>query len=178
MAGPVSLASRAVLPVLAQPFLHLRISEPHVPDDGVRQAKALVHFRQPFRLPHLVVVGALGLDVHRHLDVPALHLAAHVLRQVVLADERVVAEQEVRHDLVGQPGVVDAIEVPQVVMGIDDARRAHALLRKHYALPAKKRASWRLRSASSIEPASISRSASTIGAPASTDRTSLRLAAR
>jgi hypothetical protein len=41
----------------------------------------------------------------------------------VFADLGVFAEQEVRLYVVGQPRIVDTLEIPQVMMSVDDARR-------------------------------------------------------
>jgi hypothetical protein len=67
--------------------------------------------------------------MHRHAQIPAARVVLQVIGQVVAADARVVAEQEVGNDLVGEPRIVDAVEVPQMMMGVDDPLGADGMVR-------------------------------------------------
>jgi hypothetical protein len=93
--------------------------EKGVGDDGVRHAVPLVDAVQPSGLVHRVSAVVLGLDVHRGDDVQAVRVEAVVLGKVASLEGGVVAEQEVGLGMVAEPGVM-VIQVPQVVMGVDD----------------------------------------------------------
>ena len=75
--------------------------------------------RQPLRFADLVVAVPFGFAVHRGQHVVPARVAAIVVGQVVALQPRVVAQEEVRLGPVRQPGIVVALKVPQMVVGVD-----------------------------------------------------------
>ncbi len=63
-----------------------------------------------------------GLD-----DVVVLRVPPIIVRQVVFLEDVVVTEWEALYPLISQPGIVEGVEVPEVMMRIDDLKIGHGL---------------------------------------------------
>ena len=107
--------------------------KPRVRDDRARHAVAGTDLVQPLGLGDLAVAIVLRLDVNRSDDPQARGVAPVVLGQVVALERRVVAEQEIRLGAVGEPGVVIAPEVPEMMVGVDDLEIFRPHGHGHYA---------------------------------------------
>ena len=82
-----------------------------------------VHRLQPFGLGDLFVRGAAGLYVDAADDLVAREVADIIRRQVVAADLAIVAEEEILVVLVLLGGIAPGLQVPEVMVGIDDRNR-------------------------------------------------------
>ena len=124
-------------------------------DDGVRQAGLGNDLLQPSGLADEVARIPLRLDVHGLDHVVPGRIAQIIAWQVVAAQGAVIAVAERDHLLVAQPWQVVALQVPEMLMGVDDGQISHgaALLR----LIANWRRSPALSSMSSIGPRTATR---------------------
>nr|WP_245776009.1 hypothetical protein [Saccharopolyspora flava] len=108
---------------------HVGAGQVGVPDDAVRESALVGDVLQPARLPHRVARVPADVEVHGLDEVLALGVAQEVVDRVI-AQQRVVAAPRGGADLVAEPRVVVRIEIPQVLVGIDDRDvvRAHRQL--------------------------------------------------
>jgi hypothetical protein len=111
--------------VPGQLVLDRRLVEPDMPDDRVRQAVLGRHPGQPAGLAELVGPIPFGLDMHGLHDVEALGHPPVVRRHELPFQRRVVAEEELRFGMIGEPGVVIALQVPKMMMSVDDREVGH-----------------------------------------------------
>jgi hypothetical protein len=101
----------------------LRVGEVGVGDDRVGEAAGaggVGEVLEPGGLLHRV--GHRGLEVDRLREVLVARVGEEVREAVALADRREVARRVARCGL--EPGVVVALEVPEVVVGVDDPHGA------------------------------------------------------
>ena len=118
-------------------FQHLRAVfpvEPGMADDGGRHAVLPGDAVRPDGLLDLEAPVALRLDMDGRDDIVAGGVAAIVLRQVVPPERRKVAEEEFVRLQVGEPGIAKRLQVPEVVVGIDN--RQVGIVGGHRGLPA------------------------------------------
>ena len=108
--------------------------EPGMADDGGRHAVRLGHALHPGGLLDLARPVALRLDMDGRDDIVAGGVAAVVLRQVVPPERRKVAEEELVRRRVGEPGIAKRLQIPEVVVGIDN--RQVGIVGGHRGLPA------------------------------------------
>ena len=107
--------------VLGQDLLGVRRVDPGMGDDGVGHAVACSHLGQPSALGDLLAAVALGLHVHGGDDIVQRRVAAVLRRQVGPAQGGVVAHVGMLPT--GEPRIAQlALEVPEVVVGIDDGQ--------------------------------------------------------
>ena len=90
---------------------------------GMRHAVACVDLGQPRRLADLVAAVPFRLAMDGLEHVVGCGVAAVVVGQVVALDRVVVAEEEMRLRPVPEPGIVVALQVPEMVMRIDQRHR-------------------------------------------------------
>ena len=90
-----------------------------VSDDRAGQALGIGGSRKPGGLPDLFTRRDADLDVHRGVDRVSACVAPQVVDEVVFLDGRRVAE-EAANSLGHQPRVATGLEIPEVVMGIDN----------------------------------------------------------
>jgi hypothetical protein len=100
--------------------LDVRIVEPRVSDERIGHAVLIGDRVQPTRLSHLIVAIPFGFHVHGGHHVVVCCVASIVGRQVVALQTLVWAEEEVLVGAIAQPGVVVAIQIPQMMVRIDD----------------------------------------------------------
>ena len=98
----------------------LRGGEIGVGDDRMRKALALRLRLQPARLAHGIRVVVLGLHVHR-LRYRNRTDVAPVVGDEIIAPDRGVVAVHARPHAVGEPRIVVGRQIPEVVMGVDDA---------------------------------------------------------
>jgi hypothetical protein len=105
--------------------LHLGVVEPGAGDDGMRESGLCDDLLQPSGFADEVLRVPLGLDVHGLDDVVPGRVAQIVARQIAAPQGAVVAVAERDRGLVAQPRQVVALEVPEVLVGVDDGQFSH-----------------------------------------------------
>src|SRR4051812_31039266 len=90
----------------------VRIGEPDMTDHGVGKAVLRVDVMQPGGLFDLLVAVVFRLDMDRLDDAEALRVAPVILWPVASPDPQILAEDFAALGLVGQPGIVVALEIP------------------------------------------------------------------
>ena len=103
-------------------FGAFRIGEPDMADHGVGKAVLRIDLVQPGGLFDLLVAVVFRFDMHRLHDAEGLRVAPVIFRQVAAPDPQIVAEDFAALGLVGQPGIIVAFEVPQMMVGVDDVQ--------------------------------------------------------
>ena len=68
----------------------------------------------------LLVAVVFRFDMHRLDDAEGLRVAPVILRLVASPDAQIVAENLASLGLVGEPGIIVSLEVPQMMVGVDD----------------------------------------------------------
>ena len=102
--------------------------------DGGRHAVLFGHAVHPDGLLDLEAPVAFRLDMDGCDDIVAGGVAAVVGREVVPFERRKVAEEEFVRLRAGEPGIAKRLQVPEVVVGIDN--RQVGIVGGHRGLPA------------------------------------------
>ncbi len=109
--------------VLRQHLVSIAGVEPDMADDRIRHAVQPIHLRKPARLGDLAVASHLRLDMHCRKHIVAARIALVVVRQIVSLERIVVAHEKVLFRFVRQPRVTIRLEIPEVMMRIDQRNR-------------------------------------------------------
>ena len=98
--------------------------EPGLCHDRIGQAVLGRNLVNPAGFGNRVVGRPFGLDVYRTDQIECRAVAPKVVGQVVAANCGIVAISKRNHRLVLQPGLPVFVEIPNVMMCIDDGQRA------------------------------------------------------
>jgi hypothetical protein len=101
----------------------IRLGEGDMPDRHRRQSVLPVHRLQPLGFRDLFRRGTASLDMDAADDLVAREVADIIRRQVVAADLAIIAEEEILVVLVLLGGIAPGLQVPEMMMGIDDRNR-------------------------------------------------------
>ena len=93
--------------------------------DRIRHAGSLMEVRQPIRFIQRVADMPVRFDMDRLDDVVPFRVPPVVLGQVVAPQDVVLAERKARQRLIRQPRIVEGIEIPEVMVRIDDLEVGH-----------------------------------------------------
>ena len=89
-------------------------------DAGARQAIVAGHRLDPARFRHRIGAIPFGFHVHGLGDAEAGAVATVIVRQVVALERRIIAVAKWDRDRIAEPGIIIAVEVPEVLVGIDN----------------------------------------------------------
>ena len=99
---------------------HVAAVEPGLADAGGRQPRTCSQLAQPAGLAEWVPGIVLDLDMDQPGQIDASRIRAVVLRQVAVADLRLVAVTERDRFRIAEPGIVVGVQVPEMGVGVDD----------------------------------------------------------
>ena len=103
-----------------QDLLHVRAAEPRLGDDDGGKSRLLRDRFRPSRLAGRVGRIPLRLHVHGPDDPKPAPVPAKIFGQIALPDRTVVTVPPFLERFVAKPWMVVALQIPQVVVGVDD----------------------------------------------------------
>ncbi|MCY1293800.1 hypothetical protein D9M70_430710 [compost metagenome] len=113
----------------AEHLLAIRFVEPDVGHYRIGEAVACVLLMHPAGLHHLIAAVVFGLAMHGGQNSMRSAVSKIVLGQVIAPQRAVVAQEEVHIAGLLQPGITMTVQVPEMMVGVDQGdRRAAALL--------------------------------------------------
>ena len=91
-------------------------------DNRIREIFRFHLFNQPPGFPDGIITVSFRLNVHGLYDAQCACVRSVVTKQVVFLDSFITTEQKAGFRVVRQPGIINLIQIEQVMVTVDDIK--------------------------------------------------------